>query len=88
MTTTASAGSSADTVHLELPPLRSGLADVPLLAEHFVERACIRHHLDAKVLSQMMAVSTGRSSFGLGTSRSSMYTLVRRSSVSSVSNVT
>ena len=38
-------------VHIQLPTLRSRLADVPLLAEHFVERACVRHHVHGKILS-------------------------------------
>jgi two-component system, NtrC family, response regulator AtoC len=38
-------------IELRLPPLRARLADVPQLAEHFLERATARHALAPKVLS-------------------------------------
>ncbi len=38
-------------VELHLPPLRARLADVPQLAEHFIERAALRHKLPTKTLS-------------------------------------
>jgi two-component system response regulator HydG len=38
-------------IEIRLPPLRARLADVPQLAEHFLERAVARHALAPKVLS-------------------------------------
>ena len=38
-------------VSLNLPPLRERLADVPQLAEFFLERACERNNLPGKILS-------------------------------------
>ncbi|MBO0798578.1 MAG: sigma-54-dependent Fis family transcriptional regulator [Blastocatellia bacterium] len=38
-------------VELRLPPLRARLADVPQLAEYFIERAAERHHTKPKLLS-------------------------------------
>lgn len=38
-------------VEMRLPPLRARLADVPQLAEYFIERAAERHHAKPKLLS-------------------------------------
>jgi two-component system response regulator AtoC len=38
-------------IEIRLPPLRARLADVPQLAEHFLESAVARHALSPKVLS-------------------------------------
>lgn len=39
-------------VEIRLPPLRARLSDVPQLAEHFLERAAVRHGFSVKVLSE------------------------------------
>ena len=39
-------------VRVELPPLRDRLADIPVLAQHFVEETCRTNGLEVKVLTQ------------------------------------
>ncbi len=38
-------------VPIRVPPLRERLSDIPLLAEHFIEKVCVRENLRPKVLS-------------------------------------
>jgi len=38
-------------VQIRVPPLRERLSDVPLLAERFIEKVCLRENLNMKVLS-------------------------------------
>lgn len=38
-------------VQIRVPPLRDRLSDIPLLAERFIEKVCLRENLNIKVLS-------------------------------------
>ncbi len=39
-------------VPIRVPPLRDRISDIPLLADHFIEKVCLRENLPSKVLSQ------------------------------------